>query len=86
MIELAFLIRMIIAWFPEVNERAGPWSILYKPTEAACRPVRKVLPTFFGVDSAPIFWLMLLSLVNELLFGGKEGLLTMMAQQAEAGM
>jgi len=85
-IELLFLGRLILSWLPEVNERKMPWLLVYYPTEVFCRPIRKVLPPIFEVDSAPIFWLMLFSFGNELLFGGKEGLLTLLArQQAEIG-
>ena len=71
-LEICFLMRMLASWAPEVNESKMPWLIAYIPTEIVCKPTRKVLPKLFEVDSSPIFWLFFLSLVNELVFGGKE--------------
>ena len=72
---LAFLIRIILTWYPKINYKSGLWPIIYFPTEPFLVATRKIVSPIGGVDVTPIIWVGLLSLFREL-FLGQQGLLT----------
>lgn len=72
---LAFLIRIILTWYPKIDLKIGFWRILYLPTEPFLVATRKIIAPIGGVDVTPIIWVGIMSLVRELLFS-QQGLLT----------
>ena len=72
---LAFLLRIILTWYPKIDLRTGFWPIVFLPTEPILGLTRKIVPQIGGVDVTPIIWVGLLSLFREL-FLGQQGLLT----------
>ena len=74
---LAFLLRIILTWYPKINLRTGLWPIIFLPTEPFLIATRKIVAPIGGVDITPIIWVGFLSLFREL-FLGQQGLLTQM--------
>ena len=72
---LAFLLRIILTWYPKIDLKTGFWPIIFLPTEPLLVATRKIVPPIGGVDVTPIIWVGLLSLFREL-FLGQQGLLT----------
>ena len=72
---LAFLLRIILTWYPKIDLRTGFWPIIFLPTEPILAATRKIFAPIGGVDVTPIIWVGLLSLFREL-FLGQQGLLT----------
>ena len=72
---LAFLLRIILTWYPKIDLRTGFWPIIFLPTEPLLATTRKIVPPIGGVDVTPIIWVGLLSLFREL-FLSQQGLLT----------
>ena len=72
---LAFLLRIILTWYPKIDLRTGFWPIIFLPTEPILVLTRKIVAQIGGVDDTPIIWVGLLSLFREL-FLGQQGLLT----------
>ena len=72
---LAFLVRIILTWYPKIDLRTGFWPLIFLPTEPILAVSRKIVSPIGGVDVTPIIWVGLLSLFREL-FLGQQGLLT----------
>ena len=72
---LAFLLRIILTWYPKIDLRTGFWPIIFLPTEPILVLTRKIIAPIGGVAVTPIIWVGLLSLFREL-FLGQQGLLT----------
>ncbi|MBP01037.1 MAG: YggT family protein [Candidatus Marinimicrobia bacterium] len=72
---LAFLIRIILTWYPQVNLNKGFWILLGFPTEPILAMTRKLIAPIGGVDVTPVIWVGLISLTRELLVG-QQGVLT----------
>ncbi len=72
---LAFLLRIILTWYPKIDLRTGFWPIIFLPTEPILVLTRKIVAPIGGVDVTPIIWVGLLSLFREL-FLGQQGILT----------
>jgi len=72
---LAFLLRIILTWYPKIDLRTGLWPLIYFPTEPFLVATRKIVTPIGGVDVTPIIWVGLLSLFREL-FLGQQGLIT----------
>ena len=72
---LAFLLRIILTWYPKIDLRRGLWPTIFLPTEPVLVVTRKIVAPIGGVDITPIIWVGLLSLFREL-FLGQQGLLT----------
>ena len=72
---LAFLIRIILTWYPQVNLDKGFWILLGFPTEPILAMTRKLIAPIGGVDVTPVIWVGLISLTRELLVG-QQGILT----------
>ena len=74
---LLFFFRIILTWYPQVEQHRFPWLLLYWPTEPILKITRQVIPPIGGVDITPILWFGIVSLVRELLIG-QQGLLRML--------
>ena len=72
---LAFLIRIVLTWYPQVNLQKGLWVLLGLPTEPILALTRKFIAPIGGVDVTPVIWVGLISLIRELLVG-QQGVLT----------
>ena len=72
---LAFLLRIILTWYPKINLKSGFWPIIFLPTEPVLVATRKIVAPIGGVDITPIIWVGLLSLFREL-FLSQQGLIT----------
>ena len=72
---LAFLLRIILTWYPKIDLKTGFWPIVFLPTEPILVATRKFFAPIGGVDVTPIIWVGILSLFREL-FLGQQGLLT----------
>ena len=72
---LAFLLRIILTWYPKIDLRTGLWPLIILPTEPILVATRNLVAPIGGVDVTPIIWVGLLSLFREL-FLGQQGLLT----------
>jgi YggT family protein len=66
---LLFLSRTIISWYPKTNKDKFPINAIYWPTEPLLQPVRELVPPTFGVDISPIILIMVLSFFREVLTG-----------------
>ena len=72
---LAFLIRIVLTWYPQVNLTKGFWLVFAWPTEPVLSITRKFVPPIGGVDVTPVIWVGLTSLIRELLVG-QQGVLS----------
>jgi len=74
---LAFLMRVVLSWFPKYDLKQLPWSVVAVPTEPLLKLTRALIPPVAGVDITPIVWVGVLSFVSEILLG-PQGLFTIM--------
>jgi YggT family protein len=72
-----FIFRIVLTWYPQVESKKFPFSIVVAPTEPFLAPSRKIIPPIGGVDITPIIWVGILSLIREVLVG-QQGLITML--------
>ena len=79
---LAFLLRIVLTWYPQVDLNRGFLPLIAWPTEPFLAATRKVVSPIGGVDVTPVIWVGLLSLVRELLVG-QQGLLSQVLMRAE---
>ena len=79
---LAFLLRIVLTWYPQVDLNRGAWPLIAWPTEPFLAATRKLVSPIGGVDVTPVIWVGLLSLVRELLVG-QQGLLSQVLMRAE---
>ena len=79
---LAFLLRIVLTWYPQVDLNSGFWPLIAWPTEPFLTTTRKLVSPIGGVDVTPVIWVGLLSLVRELLVG-QQGLLSQVLMRAE---
>ena len=79
---LAFLIRIILSWYPKVNAYNGFWGFASWSTEPVLVITRKIIPPIGGVDITPVIWVALTSLFRELLVG-QQGLLTQVMRNSQ---
>ena len=80
---LAFLIRIVLTWYPKVNLTKGLWPLLAWPTEPVLAITRKFVAPIGGVDVTPVIWVGLISLIRELLVG-QQGLLSQLLISSKA--
>ena len=80
---LAFLLRIVLTWYPQVDLRQGAWPLVAWPTEPVLSVSRRVIAPIGGVDVTPVIWVGLISLVRELLVG-QQGLLSQILMHAQA--
>ena len=80
---LAFLLRIVLTWYPQVDLSKGAWTLVAWPTEPVLSLSRRVIAPIGGVDVTPVIWVGLISLVRELLVG-QQGLLSQILMHAQA--
>ena len=80
---LAFLLRIVLTWYPQVDLTAGARPLIAWPTEPVLALTRKVVAPIGGVDVTPVIWVGLLSLLRELLVG-QQGLLSQVLMRSQA--
>ena len=80
---LAFLLRIVLTWYPQVDLNKGAWPLVTGPTEPVLSVSRRVIAPIGGVDVTPVIWVGLISLVRELLVG-QQGLLSQILMHAKA--
>ena len=80
---LAFLLRIVLTWYPQVDLNQGAWPVVAWPTEPALALSRRVISPIGGVDVTPVIWVGLISLVREVLVG-QLGLLSQILMHAQA--
>ena len=66
---LAFLMRIVLTWYPQVKIDNGFWLLIYLPTEVFLSITRRFIAPIGGVDITPVIWFGLVSLARELLVG-----------------
>ena len=79
---LAFLLRIVLTWYPQVDLNQGAWPLVAWPTEPVLSLSRRVIAPIGGVDVTPVIWVGLISLVRELLVG-QQGLLSQILMHAQ---
>jgi YggT family protein len=62
------LARVLISWFPNVDESNSIVQFLYDVTEPVLRPVRDVLPQTSGIDFSPLVVLIAISVLTRVMF------------------
>ena len=72
-----FIFRIVLTWYPQVDQTRFPFNLIAIPTEPFLSIARRFVPPIGGVDISPIIWVAIFSLVREILLG-QQGLLTMM--------
>jgi YggT family protein len=72
-----FIFRIVLTWYPQVNQQRFPFNLIVWPTEPFLVVTRKIVPPLGGVDITPIIWVGIFSLLREMLIG-QQGLLRMM--------
>jgi YggT family protein len=76
----AFLIRIVLSWYPQVDLNKLPANIIAWPTEPFLQVTRVVVPPAFGVDISPIIWFAFLNFLREILVSD-QGILTLLQQK-----
>ena len=79
---LAFLLRIVLTWYPQVDLKQGAWPLIAWPTEPVLALTRRVVAPIGGVDVTPVIWVGRISLVRELLVG-QQGLLSQILLRAQ---
>ena len=80
---LAFLLRIVLTWYPQVDLKQGAWPLIAWPTEPLLSLTRRVVAPIGGVDVTPVIWVGLLSLLRELLVG-QQGVLSQVLMRSQA--
>ena len=80
---LAFLLRIVLTWEPQVTVKQGPCLLIAWPPEPVLSLTRRVVAPIGGVDVTPVIWVGLLSLLRELLVG-QQGLLSQVLMRSQA--
>ena len=80
---LAFLLRIVLTWYPQVDLKQGAWPLIAWPTEPVLSLTRRVVAPIGGGDVTPGIWGGLLSLLRELLVG-QQGLLSQVLMRSQA--
>ena len=79
---LAFLLRIVLTWYPQVDLKQGAWPLIAWPTEPLLALTRRFVAPIGGVDVTPVIWVGLISLMRELLVG-QQGLLSQILLRAQ---
>ena len=74
LLTLAFLIRLIMSWYPKIDTSKGLWIIVLLPTSSILKLTKKIIPPIGGVDVTPVIWIGIISLIREI-FVGQQGLI-----------
>ena len=81
---LAFLLGIVLTWYPQVDMTKGAWPLIAWPTEPVLVLTRKVVAPIGGVDVTPVIWVGLISLFRELLVGQQGVLSQILLRSAQA--
>ena len=79
---LAFLLRIVLTWYPKISLNKGFWPLIAWPTEPVLAFTRKFINPIGGVDITPVIWVGLISLIRELLVG-QQGVLAQIALKSQ---
>ena len=79
---LAFLMRIVLTWYPKVELSKGLWPLIVWPTEPVLALTRKIVPPIGGVDVTPVIWVGFISLLRELLVG-QQGVLSQIVSKIQ---
>ena len=74
LLTLAFLLRLIMSWYPKIDTSKGLWIIVLLPTSSILKFTKKIVPPIGGVDVTPVIWIGIISLMREILVG-QQGLI-----------
>ena len=77
---LAFLIRLILTWYPKIEINKGFWLIVAIPTNSLIKFTKKIIPPIGGVDVSPVIWIGIISFLREILVG-QQGLIKIVIQK-----
>jgi len=66
---LVLVARIIFSWLPPRHQASELYLFLYKVTEPAMRPFRRLIPPIGGMDLSPILLFIILAVVIRLLEG-----------------
>ena len=80
---IAFLLRIVLTWYPRIDLSKGFWPVIAWPTEPILALSRTVIAPIGGVDVTPVIWVGLISLARELLVG-QQGILSQILRQSHA--
>ena len=80
---LAFLLRIVLTWYPQIDQSQGAWRVVAIPTEPLLSLTRRVVAPIGGVDVTPVIWVGLISLFRELLVG-QQGVLSQILMRSQA--
>ena len=69
LLTLAFLIRLIMSWYPKIDPSKGLWIVVLLPTSSILKFTKKIIPPIGGVDVTPVIWIGIISLMREILVG-----------------
>ena len=78
---IAFLIRLILTWYPKVDLNKGFWLLIAIPTSSILNLTRKLIPPIVGVDVGPVIWIGIISFLREMLVG-QQGLIKLAIQKS----
>ena len=76
---LAFLIRLILTWYPKIDINKGLWLIVTLPTSTTLNITKRIIPPIGGVDVSPVIWIGIISFCREILVG-QQGLIKLAIQ------
>ena len=76
---IAFLIRLILSWYPKVDLNKSLWFFILLPTNSTLNLTRKIIPPIGGVDVGPVIWIGIISFLREILVG-QQGLIKLALQ------
>lgn len=66
---LAIIARALLSWFPGVRALAPVTAALTRATDPILAPIRRRIPTFGGLDVAPVLAILLIGVVESLMLG-----------------
>ena len=78
---LAFLMRLILTWYPKVEISKGFWLLISIPTSSILNFTKKIIPPIGGVDVSPVIWIGIISFLREILVG-QQGLIKLAMQNS----
>lgn len=68
LLSLAILVRVLLSWLP-VDRNGRFAEIILQITEPVVEPIRRVLPTFGGLDFSPMIAMVLVEMLRNVLIG-----------------
>lgn len=77
---LAFLIRLILSWYPKIDITKRSWFLVTLPTNSILNLTKKVIPPIGGVDVSPVIWVGIVMFLREILVS-QQGLINIAIQQ-----